>query len=636
MIFTQIELKNFFSVAECISVNLKNQGLVLIDGVNGVGKSTIFEAILWCLWGKTVRGQNTDDVVNLRANSDCWVRMHIEQDDKVYVVERYRKDKEHKNKVLFMQYTDEGPADMTQGTPTLTQETIDEFLGIDYETFTQGPMMPQGSLKRFSRMTDKEQKEVLETAIQVKILARAHAKVKEVGKDIDTKITLKESELDAVKSRIALRQEQMNAHISNVESWKIRAIYTNVRHARHSIRRLNEEYEEVWEEVGKEIPSLNDALAAEFRVKEIAHNCEKQWENRLTEAGITANNLSAEISKHYDTRDRINKNISQVKFTKTGKCPKCFQDVSQEHLDLCLKDLNDQRQEALDAAAELQPSYDAAQEEVENLKAKRIKELATSREYVERATLRVQAIKHQQDTRDRALSLLKTLENGIEEANEAHRLNKAEQLKDLDSLATRSNGCAAYIEADTAEANGICDDITVLRSKKEYVNFWAKGFSNVGLKSLILESVTPFMNKQAQTYVHNLTDGEIQIEFNTQKKNKDGSIREDFHVLVTNKYGANTYKGNSGGEKSRADLTINFTISDLIASRAKKSFPQRFFDEPFESLDEAGIEAVMDMLGRLTHQCGTIMVITHQPVMKGMFDKVITLEKHLGVTKIVN
>jgi DNA repair exonuclease SbcCD ATPase subunit len=137
-------------------------------------------------------------------------------------------------------------------------------------------------------------------------------------------------------------------------------------------------------------------------------------------------------------------------------------------------------------------------------------------------------------------------------------------------------------------------------------------------------------------YVHNLTDGELRIEFNTLSKLKDGRIKEDFNVTVLNKNGSNSYKGNSGGEKAKADLAINFTISDLIAARAKKSYPQRFFDEPFESLDESGIEAVMELLSKMVHQCGSIFVVTHQSIMKGMFDKIITVTKERGVTRILN
>jgi DNA repair exonuclease SbcCD ATPase subunit len=104
---------------------------------------------------------------------------------------------------------------------------------------------------------------------------------------------------------------------------------------------------------------------------------------------------------------------------------------------------------------------------------------------------------------------------------------------------------------------------------------------------------------------------------------------------VDNKNGSGSYQGDSEGEKSRADLAINFAISDLVATRAKKSYPQRFFDEPFESLDEAGVEAVMGLLTKLSKDCGSIFVITHQPNMKSLFNKSITMIKENGLTRVL-
>ncbi|MHA2022310.1 MAG: AAA family ATPase, partial [Candidatus Thorarchaeota archaeon] len=35
-------------------------GLVIIKGPNSTGKSSLFESILWCLWGATSVGLNND------------------------------------------------------------------------------------------------------------------------------------------------------------------------------------------------------------------------------------------------------------------------------------------------------------------------------------------------------------------------------------------------------------------------------------------------------------------------------------------------------------------------------------------------------------------------------------------------
>ena len=67
-----VKIENFLGISEA-ELSLDNRGLLLIQGENrddpsaksnGAGKSTIPDAISWCLFGKTARGVSSDDVIN--------------------------------------------------------------------------------------------------------------------------------------------------------------------------------------------------------------------------------------------------------------------------------------------------------------------------------------------------------------------------------------------------------------------------------------------------------------------------------------------------------------------------------------------------------------------------------------------
>ena len=65
MIFTELTLKNFFRYGNNEQTfQLNRNGIWNITGLNGYGKSTIIEAIVWCLFGKT-RQEKVEDVVNI-------------------------------------------------------------------------------------------------------------------------------------------------------------------------------------------------------------------------------------------------------------------------------------------------------------------------------------------------------------------------------------------------------------------------------------------------------------------------------------------------------------------------------------------------------------------------------------------
>ncbi|NIR17999.1 MAG: AAA family ATPase, partial [Desulfobacterales bacterium] len=102
MKFRFLKAENFLSLGD-VKLKLANRGVVLIMGENrdasgassnGAGKSAIWDAMVWGLFGKTLRGITGDDVVNLKAKKNCKVRLSLKDDagQDVKII-RYRKHK---------------------------------------------------------------------------------------------------------------------------------------------------------------------------------------------------------------------------------------------------------------------------------------------------------------------------------------------------------------------------------------------------------------------------------------------------------------------------------------------------------------------------------------------------------------
>ena len=110
MVFHRIHIHNFLSIKD-ITLPLDNQGLVLINGVNldnnslnnnGAGKSAILEALVFALYGKTIRGLKGDAVVHHLVGKDMKVELDITDDDGVtYKVIRHRGHPVNRNKSLL-------------------------------------------------------------------------------------------------------------------------------------------------------------------------------------------------------------------------------------------------------------------------------------------------------------------------------------------------------------------------------------------------------------------------------------------------------------------------------------------------------------------------------------------------------
>ena len=637
MLFVNIEIENFFAIKEKISIPLKNQGLVLLKGINkdsktsssnGAGKSTIIEAMVWCLFGKTIRERINDEVINRWVKKNCMVRLYIEDNDTLFCVERYRKHKQHKNNLYFFSYQNKQRVDISKGTPTLTQEEVHKFLGIDLDTFIQGPMLPQGSIKRISQMTDSEQKAVLDTATQLSKLSEAHdrakAKLGELRLDVDKKHTEaldKQNQQALIENQISFVNSQIKEQKEKNDKAKLKQLI--------KITMAEADLESEWDDLI--IPTENTEELSTVRQRFMERKNEaikeytaqkKQFEDVLVELRVQTRDLKEKRAYHKHE-------IMKIDDLDGADCPTCHQLVPSDHvqdrkdacehfLTLIKKDLKDKLKET--------DIIQVGTYKLEDLHNKKIQKLD---QLIEQTRVRETQALTQRANFDNCIQQIEFFENHVrtlrqEDITIQEDSSLSNKLKELKETYDK-------LENDIVILSSDIDD---LENEIEHVEFWIEGFSNTGVKSLVLQSITPFLNKQAKRNSQFLTGGDIDIQFSTQKQLKNGKIKEQFNVTVENTHGADNYKGNSDGEKGRADLAISLAFSDLVASRARKAYPQRWYDEPFEHLDDAGVEAVMELLSELVKSCGTIFVVTHHPQLQSLFQKTLTFVKENGVTTL--
>jgi DNA repair exonuclease SbcCD ATPase subunit len=643
-------VQNFFRVQEEQVFDMSDQGLVLIIGENadsstadsnGSGKSTFFEAPLWCLKNRTVRGYTGDKVINRAIGKNCYVKQEFSKNGEEYTAVRYRKHKKFKNELhLFA-----GNTDITQKTVELTQEVIDEILGIDFESFIRGPMMPQGTFKRFSQMTDAESKKILDQIVKTDVFYHAQEFVKKQLKEIgiqsgghasfasDLALTLSEAQ-EAIKD---IQEKEDN--FEKIQNLKIRNLNTEIASINGEIATLEE--------------NLTPIEDIEAKIKETEAILLDLEDNSSYEGIKTIQKLSNDVNKSVTTyqNSRSLHTISEselkmlcneakkIQNLEAGaRCGTCYQKINSGHIEGCLAD-NEVKKEK--ATKKIKKAEKKKLSHWNKMEAEREK-LAAAR--VEKEVFEANQKKTIKLTRE-ILDEFKTYkqDNLTARGNIAHKEDiislKKKDLKKLknekspysDILISKK---AAY-DKDLKKSNKHRTAVELFKSHKEYYEFWLKGFGNSGLKNLVLNSVAPFLNKRVKFYSKILTNGELEIEFNTKKTLKNGEVRDSFFVTVYNENGAEDYDGNSAGERGKADFAINFALSDLTSARSQNAFPQRFFDEPFDGLDALGLEAAVKLLQKMAEEAGSIFVITHNNDLKNLFNKVITVRKKDGITRIV-
>jgi len=165
MIPIRLALKNFMCYRDNVPpLSFEGMHIACLCGDNGNGKSAIFDAITWALWGKS-RARNDDDLVHL-GQSEMEVELQFISGEQRYRILRKHAMKPSKARagqtVLELQIADNGTFKPISGNSLLeTQQKIIDVLNLDYETFKNSAFLRQGHADEFSIKRPGERKEIL-------------------------------------------------------------------------------------------------------------------------------------------------------------------------------------------------------------------------------------------------------------------------------------------------------------------------------------------------------------------------------------------------------------------------------------------------------------------------------------------
>lgn len=199
----RIELTNFGSWKHAV-VPLEQQGAVLIQGRTGSGKSTLFKALFWVLYGSLPDGGQADEVVNDLVGKNTAVSLQFAIGADAYKLIRYRKHTEWKNKcVLWCNGEVLGEKDSRV---EALNRLITRLIAIDAETFLKTVYFIQRDVQRFPALTDLEQKKLIETITDLALLPLAERVTRE-----------KLSQAQRMQVKLAERCQRYDESIASLE-----------------------------------------------------------------------------------------------------------------------------------------------------------------------------------------------------------------------------------------------------------------------------------------------------------------------------------------------------------------------------------------------------------------------------------
>lgn len=642
MKFNNVQIGNFLGIGEA-HFALDDRGLNLIQGVNeddpsadsnGSGKSSMIDAIFWCIYGSTARGLTGDDVVNHVTGKNCVVTVRIVDGEDEAIIERWRKAKGfHKPSGVSIKING---VDKTGGTDQLTQALIDNFMGASQEVFAAAVYAGQESMPDIPSMSDRQLKSLIEEAAGITTIEKAYEEARvrvnerkaeqmeaerKFGNSSDKLAEAEDNEF-GLKKRHTEWGASMAKRIEDAKA----AVQAKIKEAKDyaaEIEKLDPEkikadietQEKKVAKIKSDIAAIDDKIAAAGSENDKRQELQQVFSTATAEASSQRRQATRTIDEY----KRIETEIANIDRKLGTKCGECGKPITEDDLADTLRALQTKLAAAKVAAKTEKAQYDALTKKADDASAVLADYINGMTDTSEEVTRKrnLQSVLGPVESHARKLTEQLGSITGMRARLEALKVSARTENDKAKELAAAANPYTDLLK-EAAEKTKLArerrkelEDAYHAASKRVLLaQAAAEVFGPKGVRAQILDTVTPFLNDRTAHYLGALSDGSLEAVWTTLTESKAGELKEKFSI-ATAKYGSGSFKSLSGGEKRKVRLATMLALQDLVASRASKPIELWVGDEIDDALDTAGLERLMTLLETKAREKGTVLIVSH-------------------------
>lgn len=555
---------DFTRLTTCTIIGqIKKGGVIYENKSNGAGKSTIINAILWCVFGRTMhQPMPGDQIINKFIQKDCWVQIILRNGD---IITRTREMVGH-NELLF---EDASGKDRTMSTSREQQLEILRKYKLDWDILCGSVFMTQYG-QPWLGMADPTRKKALERLLQVdRFNYRAKVAKEKVDKCVEE------------RSQRALTAKNLRATLDTIATELSETITANANfetYRRDKITTLEGRISTLFSERDALVlPDLED-LKTRWALVDQVKSLVAKMEAKSNALAVETESQNTTIKNAQYEIDKRAKMIGKV-------CGECRQIVGADHVH--------------NESSEYETKRDNAKITKVRLESER-----------------AQTVRNINETNVKMAG--HTPSQTIFEASAIHRewasldVRIKQQAQQIIEVEKESNPHGAAIERLQArsleleaKAKAYDDDVEQYALAEKHFNYIYKFYHDrKKAKGLAVGRDIPYFNDRLAYYLR-------RVELD---------LKCEMDVDLSVKFTDTKYKFFSGGEQKRADLAFMFAVYDMVHRMYGPQCNIVVLDDVDGWVDDDGIDTMIDLIKEeIMQKVSTALIVSHTKKMHGQF-----------------
>ena len=672
----EFEFSNMFSYGESNKIRFDNaKGMVGIFAPNASGKSSLFDALSFCIFDKTSRTYFSKNILNNRK-SNFYCKLHFQVDGVDYYIERTAKlinrGKHLKVDVSFWREDDGGITSLNGEQRRDTNTIIQQYLGT-YEDFVLTTLSLQGNNALFIDKSQSERKEILAQFMGVDVFDKLYSHAQNENRDnaslirkfkqddftqklADIQIDLKRAEAEYKLEEINLKSAKSKVDDYNQKLISLNEKIVKVKSDNYSLTDL-ENKKSTSETSLTELLSQRDTIQSKIgKLEETQIELEEKIDSydedkidegltEYTELGYDLTLVENNIEKYLIKSESFNERKQHLDSHKYNEeCDICMENSQTileqkekvegelETIKSELNNLENKQSELVSKRKELAPF------EVEYKKLRKLKEdeNKVSRDINilinKLSTFETQEIKLNNellqvtqlidDYLENEKQIQKNKELRDEIVDVRHDLGKAKQIvanSEADILVL--NGSVSSLKNQQKTIEDRIDEVEKLEEQFGLYEYYLNSLGKDGVSYELISKALPMIEGEVNNILGQIVEFGLQLEMDG--KNINANI-----VYDDQKWSLEMC---SGMEKFISGLAIRIALIN-VCNLPRPNF--LVIDEGFGTLDNENLTSLYMLFAYLKTQFDFVMIISHIDSMRDVVDSLMEIKKVNGFSNI--